>query len=146
WQVEAVHRFADGDAGGGLELFRKHGCLRVTRDPADALRQMVEDWAKAGRVRDPDNHLLLAATRADVARLNRMAQEKRLSARKTPGFRARVSGKGLYLGTPHVEDGEDTIFEGDRVMLGRNFTAPQTRSTPFGTRLESRKVSNGDLG
>lgn len=146
WQVEAVHCFADGDARAGLELFRRHGCLRVAKDSAGTLRQMVDDWARGGGVSDPENHLLLATTRADVSRLNRLAQEKRLEARKTPGFRARVSPGGLYLGTPHVADGEDRIYEGDRVMLGRNFTAFGPRTTLFGTKAEGRKVSNGDLG
>jgi ATP-dependent exoDNAse (exonuclease V) alpha subunit len=89
--------------------------------------------------------------------VNRMAQEKRLEAKKLPGFRVRLSPKEgtAYLGTPHVKDGEDTIFEGDRVMLGRNFTAPElqktllgrTKKTLFGRpKFVERKVCNGDLG
>ena len=145
WQIAAVHHFADGNAGAGLQLFKKHGCLTVTEDPADTLRQMVDDWAKAGGVRDPQNHFLLATTRADVSRLNRMAQAKRLEAKKLPGFRVRVTPAALYLGTPHIEDGEDKIFEGDRVMLGRNFTVFERKDTLLGKKCESRKLSNGDL-
>jgi conjugative relaxase-like TrwC/TraI family protein len=145
WQIEAVHHFADGDARAGLELFRQHGCLTVTKDPADTLRRMVDDWAKAGGVKSPQKHFLLATTRADVARLNRLAQEKRLEAKKLPGFRVRVTPKSLYLGTPHIEDGEDKILEGDRVMLGRNFTVFERKNSWFGTKSEGRKVSNGDL-
>jgi conjugative relaxase-like TrwC/TraI family protein len=145
WQIAAVHQFADGNARKGLELFRKHGCLTVTKDPADTLSQMVDDWALAGGAKDPKNHFLLATTRADVSRLNRMAQSKRLEAKKLPGFRVRVTPGSFYLGTPHIKDGEDTIFEGDRVMLGRNFTAFERRASLLGKKPEARKVSNGDL-
>lgn len=146
WQIEAVHHFADGNARAGLKLFQDHGCLTVTKDPADTLRRMVDAWAQSGGLKDPKSHLLLATTRADVSRLNRMAQEKRLEAQKLPGFRFRLSHRGLYLGTPHIRDGEDKIFEGDRVMLGRNFTAFEPRKGLFGsTTFEGRKVSNGDL-
>ena len=88
--------------------------------------------------------------------VNRMAQEKRLEAKKLPGFRVRLSPKEgtAYLGTPHVKDGEDTIFEGDRVMLGRNYKASELQQTLLGStkktllgnpKFVDRKVSNGDL-
>lgn len=146
WQVAAVHHFANGNAKAGLDLFRQHGCLSVTEDPSDTLHQMVKDWSTAGGVNDPQNHFLLATTRADVAVLNRMAQEKRLSAQRLPRFRVRVRPGSVYIGTPHIKDGQDKIYEGDRVMLGRNFTAFERRRTLLGTKRESRKVSNGDLG
>lgn len=132
WQIEAVHCFADGDAQRGLALFRQHDCLTVTQGAADTLRQMVDDWANAGGVEDPEKHFLLATTRADVARLNRLAQQKRREGRLLPAPR-------------YVEDGEDRIYEGDRVMLGRNYTAREQGPGRPERRPTMRKVSNGDL-
>jgi conjugative relaxase-like TrwC/TraI family protein len=133
WQIRAVHHFADGEAREALELFKKHGCLSVT-SAGTTLETMVSDWAKAGGVKSPEKHFLLATTRASVSQLNRMAQARRLAKGELSGFRMRLGKQSLYLGTPHITDGEDKIFQNDRVMLGRNFTT-----------WEGRKVSNGDL-
>jgi len=138
WQRQATECFAGGRTAEGLELFKQHRRLTVAPDREKARERMVADWLQAGGARDPGSHLMLASTREDVFRLNQMAQARRMELGLLRGFRVRATPRSLYLGTPHVKSGGETIFEGDRVMLGRNFTWTSGKR-----RVE---VKNGQLG
>jgi ATP-dependent exoDNAse (exonuclease V) alpha subunit len=66
----------------------------------------------------PHEHLMLAATRAEVALLNRLAQETRM---RHGNLRALREGPTpLPSGAAHFRAGKEIIYESDRVMLTRN--------------------------
>ena len=71
-----------------------------TREEAE--RELVAAWMRAG-IANPRENLILAATNADVARLNREAQASRWEAGQ--------------LGYRSVRVGEETIHEGDRILF-----------------------------
>ena len=71
-----------------------------TREEAE--RELVAAWMRAG-IANPRENLILAATNADVARLNREAQASRWEAGQL-GYRA-------------VQVGEERIHEGNRILF-----------------------------
>lgn len=105
WARRAVSNLASGDAGLALAAYLERGLLTVAGSRGDAMRALVDDWRESG-AESPRGELILAATNAEVAELNRMAQQARLDA-GTLGDAAAVVG-----GTP--------FHEGDRILFTRN--------------------------
>src|SRR5262249_1207750 len=108
------------------------GLLTVAQDSAAARQALIADWAKQGGALTPHEHLILAATRADVAQLNRLAQEVRMRQGDRGGPRPAPSHDEPDARAPHFRAGRETIYENDRVILTRN-------SRFYG-------VQNGNLG
>src|SRR5262249_39219983 len=132
WAREAVHDFAAGRGREGLEAFARRGLLTVAEDAAAARSALIADWVKLGGALAPHEHLILAATRADVALLNRLAQMTRMRQGDRGGPGPAASRNEPDAQGPHFRAGRETIYENDRVILTRN-------SRHYG-------VENGNLG
>ena len=109
WQRSATRSLATGGTDLALYRYEANGMMHghATQDQARAA--LVAGWA-AGRQESPtQSQVMLAHTRADVAELNRLAQEA-------------MRGAGA-LGAEHqvaTENGPRAMAVGDRVMFLRN--------------------------
>ena len=70
WERETLDELRDGDAERAMEQYARRG--RIVSN-GDVLRQLVDDWRMLGR--DPDQSLMIARRRADVAELNLRARQ-----------------------------------------------------------------------
>lgn len=101
--AQAIGKLAEGAAAESLNYYAKNGLLFVAEDRYEAREQMLADWLEGGGDRNPDENLMMAGRRVDVAALNREAQEARL-------------GIGRLHGAP-LEYGKDSFFRGDRIAF-----------------------------
>ncbi len=116
WARKAVKDLADGKSREVLREFASRGLVTVAETKSEAMESLVSSWKADGY--GPRDCLILAGTRAEVAKLNALAQAERLG-----------SGE---LGAGSVEHGSQTLHEGDRVIFSKN-SAP-------------RGINNGDFG
>ncbi len=123
-QTSAGHRqsvkdFAHGKAEEALKYFSDRGLLRSGKDHTETMEKMVSEWSLSRNPERPGEHLLLAATRADVRELNQLARES-------------MRDQGRLSEDEHNYGESGKVAEGDRVKMTRN-------SAILG-------VKNGDLG
>jgi ATP-dependent exoDNAse (exonuclease V) alpha subunit len=115
WERDALRLLRDGEAGPALELYECHGRVSVCDRADEAFRLVVRDWHRAG---SPDENVIIAHRRSDVAELNARARAVMANAGRL-GPRAMVTRAGAFAA-------------GDVVVVRRN-----------ASRLD---VSNGDRG
>lgn len=112
WQRDATKALATGrtlEALEALEAYKSAGMVRGYATREDAASGLVAAWAHGRREQPELSQVMLAHTRADVARLNALARE-------------RLAGEGV-LGAGQLvatERGARTFAQGDRVMFLRN--------------------------
>jgi conjugative relaxase-like TrwC/TraI family protein len=119
WQQDALDSIRDGHGAAGLDRFVTEGRVTVAASPMAAQAACVADYWRTARV-DPTAAVMVARSNADVAALNRLAQQV-----------ARESGR---LSGPVARNAYGEINGGDRVVA---------RDTTRGRR---HGVCNGDLG
>lgn len=88
---------------------RERGLLTVTETRAEALQEMVAAWAQARDPSKPGESLMLAATRAEVTKINAMSRQ----ILKADG---RLAG-GLQVPTA---SGMKEFAVGDRIIFSKN--------------------------
>ncbi|PHY22886.1 Ti-type conjugative transfer relaxase TraA [Caulobacter sp. BP25] len=109
WQRDATKALATGRTREALEGYKSAGMVRGYATREDAASGLVASWAH-GRHEQPElSQVMLAHTRADVARLNELAREQLAGEG--------VLGAGQLVAT---ERGARTFAQGDRVMFLRN--------------------------
>lgn len=118
WRRDAVRAFAEGRARDALGEFRKRGLLHVAENRSAAMRSLIEAWKDEGTAR-PEDHLILAGTRAETRDLNRLAQAARRAAGKLGHRQLAVAG--------------ETLHERDRVLFTRNNYQLNVRNGDLGT-------------
>lgn len=106
WRRDTVEQFSRGEAKEALIAYATKGQLHVTETRDEALAGLVERWKSDRGVSNPKDVLLLASLNAEVRAINRMCQEERKQANQ--------------LGERKLFADGDFIYEGDRVMLGKN--------------------------
>ena len=126
WAREAIHQVGQGEAQAALATYKERGQLHVLPTREDAERELVEGWMRAG-IANPRDNLILAATNADVARLNGKAQACR-----------REAGQ---LGYRSVEVGEERIHEGDRILFTDTDKRLGLVKSEFGTVTRIERLS-----
>ena len=114
WAAEAVREFSRGEAGAALSRFIERGLLSIDKSRAIAMTRLVADWSEDG-AQDPRENLILAGTNAEVASLNRLCQQSRLS-------------KGV-LSKERMRVGEGYLHKGDRVLFRKNSALVKNGST-----------------
>lgn len=119
---QVVKQFADGKADEALQSMRERGLLKTTETRAQAMQEMVRDWAQARDPSKPGESLMLAATRAEVAQLNAMAR----SGLKADG---RLAG-GLQAPTAN---GMKEFTVGERIIFLKNSSALGVKNGELGT-------------
>lgn len=103
WAKDAVKKMATGQAQGALAEYAERGLLHIGDTRDDTRRELALNWAMAGGADKPEDHLILAGTRADVAILNGLAQKIRRD-------RGAVAEEG-------VTHGDEKLCAGDRVLF-----------------------------
>ena len=107
WARRAVKDIAEGRAQEALDAFIERGLVKVEDVREDAMKTLIKDWHTD---RKPmAETLILAGSRTEVGRLNRMAQEVRKEA-------GEIRGEAIPIGS-------DQFYKGDRVMFTRNHGA-----------------------
>jgi len=119
WARDAVHDFANGRASQGLDAYHARGLLTVTSDRQELREKLIKDWAAAGGVSNPKEHLILANTNREVDMLNKLAQEKRHDAGE--------------LAKRHTSINEKRFFERDRILFGQNDNRLKVKNGMCGT-------------
>lgn len=70
WEREALAMLRDGDADGAVRRYASRGRIFADEDGDEVRRRLVADWWTAG---DPDDAVMIAHRRRDVADLNARA-------------------------------------------------------------------------
>jgi ATP-dependent exoDNAse (exonuclease V) alpha subunit len=103
WERDALALLRDGDAGRALRMYEDHGRIAALEQADEVRRRLVADWWAAG---DPENALIIAFRRVDVAELNGRA-------------RALMQASGC-LGPDELRLPGGSFAAGDLVLLRRN--------------------------
>lgn len=121
WMRDAVHSFADGDAGKAIAAYAERGLVGVGNDANDTKKRLVADW-NSQRTDDGRSSIMLAGTRKDVKDLNELARGERVKAGEiTQGERVRT------------EQGEREFAAGDRVIFLKNDKRAGVKNGQLGT-------------
>lgn len=134
WHRDAVYAMRAGDAEASLAAFETNGLLTTTDTKQEAIGKAVDAYMDAkGRT---DEVLMLAATRADVCELNRIARE-------------RLKQRGDIAKTDVVV----TVSYGELEGYADSYTIKETRAFSARERVVFKKndikgigVINGDEG
>lgn len=119
WAREAVKDFAFGRAAEGLKIFAEKDLLFVGENKKDALQKMVSDWATE-RTANLKESLMLAGTKAEVSKLNALAQTERINA-------------GELKTEKGISANDQKFFENDRIVFTKNKKILGVRNGDFGT-------------
>ncbi|CAN5319596.1 hypothetical protein BH10ACI1_BH10ACI1_17470 [soil metagenome] len=118
WAREAVKDFSRGESEKGLKAFAERDLLKVSETRTEAMKELVEDWT-AEKSENLQDSLMIAGTRAEVSKLNQLAQSQRIA-----------DGE---LGKKSIQVKDDFIFEGERVLFTKNNRFLQVRNGELGT-------------
>lgn len=110
WAREAVHHFSEGRALEALKLYAERGLVTIADNRDAAIWHLVQDWSLHGMERPAEN-VILAATNAEVDRLNVLCQ----AARHVMHGRA---PKSIRIGSEHVVEGDQVLFTRKSRLLG----------------------------
>ncbi len=113
WEKEALDQLRAGRVEEALESYRAMGRLQLTASATEARSAMVEDWARA---RGEGGVTMLAARRADVEELNRLARQRLRATGKLGEDVAVADGRGFAVGD------EVICLKNDRGLGVRNGT------------------------
>jgi conjugative relaxase-like TrwC/TraI family protein len=119
WARDAVKDFAFGRAAEGLKAYAEKGLLLIRESRTDAIKKMIGDWTKE-RTQNLKESLMLAGTKADVRKLNSLAQEERIKRQEL---------KTMFS----VSIDKQKIFVNDRVVFTKNKKTIGVRNGEFGT-------------
>ncbi len=123
WAVQATHNFAAGEAGRALKEYHENGMLHIHENRDETKQKMVESWHSRFSAHDQKEVLMLAATRADVADLNKLARDQ-----------IKETGK-LNIGAEITTEnhGKLEFCEGDRILFERNSKMIDVKNGNLGT-------------
>ena len=128
WARQSVLSFAMGRSVVALKSFAERGLLTWSADRQASAERLVGDWAKS-RLEEPQaSQLMLAGTRAEVAQLNELARQSRLTAGEL--------SKGVAVAT---SQGGREFSIGDRLLFLRNDKALGVKNGTLGT-IESLRT------
>ena len=121
WARDAVHAFADGDAGKAIAAYAQRGLVGVGTDADDTKKRLVGDW-NSQRTDDGRSSIMLAGTRKDVRDLNELARGERVKAGEIEqGERVRT------------DQGEREFAKGDRLVFLKNDKRVGVKNGQLGT-------------
>jgi Ti-type conjugative transfer relaxase TraA len=125
---EMIKHIIRGQAAEVIEKLSEKGQLRLEKDD-QIIERMVKDWLENRDPEKPGESLMLAGTRADVQKLNRMARE--------------VLTEEHRLHSPiaiETEHGERDFAVGERVIFTRNSKQLGVKNGQIGT-LEKWQIN-----
>jgi ATP-dependent exoDNAse (exonuclease V) alpha subunit len=101
---EAVQNLRDGRAVEAVKSYADRGLVTVADNRREAIEKLVSTWVADGGARRPEKIAVFVPTRAEAAEVNRLCQEARLEAVRTPHV-------------AFVRNGEERYYRDDRVMF-----------------------------
>ena len=104
-----VQALAVGDTRTALESLQSRGRLHALPDHQQAAQQLVRDWSATRDAGRPGDDVMLGATRADTAELNRLARDV-----------LRARGELHHERAIDTAQGPLVLAEGDRIVITRN--------------------------
>jgi Ti-type conjugative transfer relaxase TraA len=104
-----VQALAVGDARTALESLEARGRLHALPNHEQAAQQLVHDWSATRDAGRPGDDVMLGATRADTAELNRLARDV-----------LRERGELQHERVIEATQGPLVLAEGDRIVITRN--------------------------
>jgi Ti-type conjugative transfer relaxase TraA len=104
-----VRALATGDTRAALESLQARGRVHTAANLDNAMRELVHDWTAARDAHNPNDDLMLGATRADARELNRLAREA-----------LREQGELQRERVIEAAQGPLALAEGDRIVITRN--------------------------
>jgi ATP-dependent exoDNAse (exonuclease V) alpha subunit len=107
---KAIELYAKGQIDAALASFHRRGKCVVTKDRASSVSELVDAWAQAGGLTKPEDCLIFARTRKEVAELNARTQRARLAAGEL--------GPGLPLGKTFFHRFDRVLFTANDKRLG----------------------------
>ena len=114
WLRDAVEMFAKGEAAGALALLDAKGRLRLERGPKDVMNALILAWdADKTKV---EAKTMVAATRIEVAELNRLARQRLIERGVV------LDATGMQATIIHRDDSTDIkrFAQGDRIVFTMN--------------------------
>lgn len=119
WARDAVKDFAFGRAAEGLKAYAENELLFIRESRTDAIKKMVGDWTKE-RTQNLKESLMLAGTKADVRKINSLAQEERIKRQELKTADSVLIDK-------------QKIFVNDRIVFTKNKKTLGVKNGEFGT-------------
>jgi conjugative relaxase-like TrwC/TraI family protein len=104
-----VWSLASGDMRAALDSLQARGRVHTAADRENTMRELVHDWAAARDAHNPNDDLMLGATRADTRELNRVARETLHERSELQHERVIEAAQGPLV-----------LAEGDRIVITRN--------------------------
>jgi Ti-type conjugative transfer relaxase TraA len=104
-----VRDLASGDMRAALDSLQARGRVHTAANLDNAMRELVHDWAAARNAHNPNDDLMLGATRVDTRELNRLAREA-----------LREQGELRHERVIEAAQGPLVLAEGDRIVITRN--------------------------
>jgi Ti-type conjugative transfer relaxase TraA len=104
-----VQALAAGDARTALESLEARGRLHALPNHEQAKQQLVHDWSATRDAKSPSQDVMLGATRADTAELNRLARDMLREQGELRGERVIEMAQGPMV-----------LAQGDRIVITRN--------------------------
>lgn len=101
---QAVKEVVFANPEEALQHYASKGQFFVGQKHAESEAQLIADWVKQGGTQNPEEHRIFAATKAEVARFNQLAQAERVRG-------------GLVDAREQVEHQGETFMVGDRVRF-----------------------------
>lgn len=123
WSKAAAKALRAGEAAQALAAYQERGWLHISESREAAQEEVVRRWAEAFDPAHARDHLMTAATNADVGALNEVARQSMLS--------------GGMLEGPSVRwaDGPREYAVGDRVLVRKNSREADVKNGQLGTVL-----------
>ena len=106
---EMVWSLASGDMRAALDSLQARGRVHTAEGLENTMRELVHDWAAARDAHNPNDDLMLGATRADTRELNRLAREA-----------LHERGELQHERVIEAAQGPLVLAEGDRIVITRN--------------------------
>ncbi len=130
WARDAVHAFADGEAGKAIASYAERGLVGIGTDLDDTKAQLVADW-NSQRTDDGRSSIMLAGTNIDVRDLNELARAERM--------RAGEIEQGERVNT---QKGERDFAQGDRIVFLKNDKRLGVKNGQLGTIEKVERVGD----
>lgn len=122
WQRDATRQLATGRTCEALREYADHGMVHAANTRKAARGELIDTWDRERIANPGDSRIILTHTNDEVRALNLTARE-RLRA-------SGALGEGITI---HVERGERSFAEGDRVMFLRNDRELGVKNGSLGT-------------
>lgn len=127
---EAVKELARGNPEAALLHYSSKGQLCVAATRAQAEHELLADWSHHGGTQSPAEHKIFAGTRAEVDRLNRLAQWERIKS-------------GEVSASERVEHDGQTFMVGDRVRFNKSLRTRGIEKGRGGTVIAAKDGMTG---